>query len=113
MLKGARVLVAGAEQGAAVGGENAAPHQAPLPGELFEALRTEQIGVGERFREVNAARPVLRAGKDAGLDHEHGQPGIGQPDRRARARGAGADYDYVVLVVAHASMLSKWRARAR
>src|SRR5947208_1548027 len=91
MLERGRVAVLHAEQAVTVGGEKAALDETTLPGQRLDALGAEDVGVGQVLAEVDAARPVLGAWENRGLDDGHGETGAGQANRGGQPRSPGTD----------------------
>src|SRR5205823_1657881 len=93
VAEGDRVAVLHAEQAVAVGGEETALDQPAFPGQGLDAIRAEDVGVGEVLGEVDAAGPVLGAGERRGLDGGDAEAGAGQSDGGRQPGGARADDD--------------------
>ena len=104
MAKGARVAVAHAEQAVAVGGEGAALDQPAFPGQGFDAVGTEDVGMGQVLAEVDAAGPVLGTGVGGCFDDGDREAGPGQADGRRQAGTAGA-HDHHIVIGRHAGLL--------
>ena len=101
VAEGDRVAVLHAEQAVAVGGEETALDQPAFPGQGLDAIRAEDVGVGEVLGEVNAAGPVLGAGEGRGLDGGDAEAGAGQSDGGRQPGGARADDDDIEIGGGH------------
>ena len=90
VAEGVRIAILHAEEAVAVGGEEATLDQAAFPGQRFDALGAENIGLSQVFAEVDAAGPVLGAGVSGRLDDGDAEAGPGQADGGRQARRSAA-----------------------
>ena len=74
-------------------------------GRVADRLFAEDVGLGEVFREIDGARPILRARENAGLDDEHGDVGFCQRDGRGDAGRSRAYDHHVVFPGSHARII--------
>src|SRR5262245_20124448 len=101
VAKGVAVAIGDAQEALAIGRKTAAFDQAAFPGQGFDAIGPEDIWMGEVFAEVDAARPILRAGKGRRFNDAGAKAGLRQSDGGRHAGTAAADNYHIELRSAH------------
>ena len=107
--EGGGVAVIQADERMAVIDVEAALGDGAFVGGIADGLFAEDIGLREVFREIDGARPVLRAGEDARFDDEHGDLRFGQRDGGGDAGGTRAHDDDVVFPGSHGRIIGSPR----